>query len=93
MGWWWKSLHHSPKVNLDPSSPDLPQLAPFILHGDGSHSQTSKLPHVLSLVSHPPAHSEGRGTVNRAGKLKMEVASAIQHPNAGYSQWFFTDVV
>lgn len=45
------------------SSPVLPQPAPLILHGEGSHNQKSKLPHGLSL-QHPTLLS-----IQKAGEL------------------------
>lgn len=91
MGWRWKSLRHPPKVNLDGAAPSFPNLLPSscIARVVTATNQSCLMTFPSGI---PPASPFRRQTVNTDEKLKMEVASAIWHPDAGYN-WLISTVV
>lgn len=91
MGWWWKSLRHPPKVNPDGAAPSFPNLLPLscIARVVMATNQSCLMAFPSGI---PPACPFRRQTVNTDEKLKMEVASAIWSPDAGYN-WLLSTVV
>lgn len=93
MGWQWKSLRHLPKVQLDWTPLSFHTLLRLSCIVRIVTARNQNCPTAFPSGTHPSACSQGRGAVTMDGKLKMKVASAIRHPDAGYNWWFYTVVV